>query len=66
MKYCYREGEGGHLPEHDDIFQEGEEDKHDADTHPYVQGRHVAYAGGVLSEKFQNVIRSFLFLHLHQ
>lgn len=34
----------------DDVFEESEEDEHDADAHPHVEGRDVGDPGGVLPE----------------
>ena len=31
------------LPEHDNIFKEGEEDEDDTSAHPDVEGRHVTH-----------------------
>ena len=37
------------LPQHDNIFQQGEENEDDADAHPDVERRHVAHSRGALS-----------------
>jgi hypothetical protein len=38
------------LPKHDDILEEGEEDKDNAATHPNIQSRDIADPGSVLPD----------------
>ena len=38
-----------------DVFQQSEEDKDDADAHPNVEGGHITHTGCVLPEHFLHI-----------
>ena len=49
--YSYFEEHVLYLPEHNNIFKEGEEDKDDASTHPNIKSRDIANSWCVLPHR---------------